>query len=66
MILQRRIDLEVRARQVIQQHIEADVEQVAPARNQMIEQRRLVLEQQIVAVVECVAVDDAVRAQDGT
>jgi hypothetical protein len=40
----RRIALEIRARQVVEQHIEADVEQISPSTHQVIEQRRLVLE----------------------
>src|SRR5208283_1736925 len=58
-----RIDLKVRGGQVIQQYVEADVEQIPPATHQMIKQRRLVLEQQIVAVIERVLVDDTVHAQ---
>jgi hypothetical protein len=60
-IRQRRIDLKVSGREVIQQHIEADVEQIAPTAHQMIEQRRLVLEQQVVTVVEGVIGDDCLQ-----
>ena len=38
-LVRRRIGLEIRARQVIQEHIEARVEQIPPAIHQMIEQR---------------------------
>ena len=43
-------------REVIQEHIEAGVEQIAPATHQVIEQRLLVLEQPVVTGVERVNV----------
>jgi hypothetical protein len=61
-LAKRRIDLKVRARQVVEQHVEARVEQIPPARRQMIEQRCFVLEQPIVAVVKHVNIDDVIRA----
>ncbi|MDB6046156.1 MAG: hypothetical protein JWM63_4707 [Gammaproteobacteria bacterium] len=63
LFVQGRIDLKVGGRQVVQQDIEADVEQIAPAPHQMIKQCRLVLEQQIVTVVEHMLIDHAVRPQ---
>jgi hypothetical protein len=33
------VDLKVSGREIVEQHIEADVEQIAPARDQMIKQR---------------------------
>ena len=56
LIVGRRIGLEIRAREVIQEHIEAHVEQIAPATHQVIEQRLLVLKQPIVTGVERVNV----------
>src|SRR5450755_4260108 len=53
----------VRGGEVIQQYIEADVEQIPPATHQMIKQRRLVLKQQIMAVIERVLVDNTVHPQ---
>ena len=47
-------DLEVGAGQIVQQHVEVGVEQIAPAPDQMREQRFLVLEQQIVAGIKLV------------
>jgi hypothetical protein len=43
LLVGRRIRFEIRARQVIQEHIETHVEQIAPATDQMIEQRFFVL-----------------------
>jgi hypothetical protein len=51
---ERRIGLEVGAGQVIKQHIEAGVEQIPPARDQMLEQGVFVLQQQIVTGIELV------------
>src|SRR5580692_13197752 len=42
------------AGQIIEQHIEADVEQVAPAPDQMIEQGLLVFEQPVVTAIQLV------------
>jgi hypothetical protein len=38
-VAKRRIGLEVGARQVVQQHVEGDIEQIPPALDQMIEYR---------------------------
>ena len=48
------IGFEVGAGQIIEQHIEVDIEQVAPASDQMVEQRLLVFEQPIVTAVQLV------------
>ena len=48
------VDLEVGAGQIIEQHIEVGIEQIAPASDQMREQRFLMLQQQIVAGIELV------------
>ncbi len=48
------VDLEIGAGQIIEQHIEAGVEQVAPASDQVREQRVLVLEQPVVTGIELV------------
>ena len=50
----RGIDLEVGAGQIIQQHVEVGVEQIAPAPDQMREQRFLMLQQQIVTGIKLV------------
>ena len=50
----RRLGLEIRAGQIVEQEIEAGVEQVAPAARQMIEQRLFVLQQPVVAAIELV------------
>ena len=50
----RGVDLEVGAGQIVEQHVEVDVEQVAPALHQMREQRVLVLQQQVMAGIELV------------
>ena len=50
----RRIRLEVCARQVIEQNVVADVEQIAPPRRQVIEDRLLVDQQPVMAAVELV------------
>jgi len=47
LLRERRIGLQVRARQIVQQHLEAGVEQIAPAPHQMIEHRRLVLQKPV-------------------
>jgi hypothetical protein len=52
----RRVGLEIGAGQIVQQHVEGDVEQVPPAPYQVIEQSLLVLQQPVVAAVERVAV----------
>ena len=49
-----RIGLEVGAGQVVQQHVEASVEQVPPPRHQVIEQSLFVREQPVVTGVELV------------
>src|SRR5262245_30335292 len=41
---------------VIEQHVEGDVEQIAPARHQVIEKHLLVLEQSIVTLIKLVNV----------
>src|SRR5208337_1067021 len=51
--------LEIRASQIVEQEIETDVEQVAPAARQMIKQRLLVLQQPIVAAIEPVDLGEA-------
>jgi hypothetical protein len=50
----RRLGLEIRAGQIVEQEIEAGVEQVAPAARQMIEQRLFVFQQPVVAAIELV------------
>src|SRR3982074_1892785 len=45
---------EIGAGQIVEQHIEADVEQVAPAPDQMIEQGLLVFEQPVVTAIQLV------------
>jgi hypothetical protein len=50
----RRIGLEIGAGQIVEQHIEANVEQVAPAPDQMIEQGLLVFEQPVVTAIQLV------------
>jgi len=50
----RGVDLEIRAGQVVEQHVEVGVEQVAPARHQMREQIRFVGQQDIMTGVELV------------
>ena len=47
-----RLALEIGAGQIVEQHVEFRVEQIFPALHQMIKQRRLVLQNQIVAFVE--------------
>ena len=46
------VDLKIGAGQIIEQHIEAGVEQVAPASDQVREQRVLVLEESVMAGVQ--------------
>src|SRR5205807_8921016 len=50
----RRIRLEVGARQVVEQHVVADVEQVAPPPHQVIEDRLLVRQQPVMAAIQLV------------
>ena len=50
----RRIGFEIRAGQVVQQHVEACVEQIPPAPDQVIEQRLLVRQQAVMTGVELV------------
>jgi hypothetical protein len=50
------VDLEIGARQIVEQHVERNVEHVAPAFGQMREQRPFVSEQQVVTGVELVSV----------
>jgi hypothetical protein len=50
----RRIRLEVCARQVVEQHVVADVEQIAPPHRQVIEDRLLVDQQPIMAAIQLV------------
>src|SRR5438105_3326029 len=45
---------EIGARQIIEQHVVADVEQIAPASHQMIEERLLVHQQPVMAAVQLV------------
>jgi hypothetical protein len=52
LLIERRIGLKVGAGQIVQQHLEAHVEQVPPALGEMTEQGTLVLEQPVVATVE--------------
>ena len=49
------VDLEIRAGQIVEQHAEGSIEQIAPALGQMLEQSLFVSEQQIVAGVEFVS-----------
>ena len=39
-----RVGLEIRAGQIVEEHVEADVEQIAPAAHQVVKQRLLVLQ----------------------
>src|SRR5215472_9294654 len=48
------IGLEIGARQVIEQHVVADIEQIAPPPHQMIEDRLLVHQQPVVTAVQLV------------
>jgi hypothetical protein len=50
----RGIDLEIGAGQIIKQHVEIGVEQIAPAPDQMREQRFLMLQQQVVTGIKLV------------
>ena len=59
LVAKRRIGLKVRAGQVVEQHVELDVEQIPPTPDQVIEQRRLVFEQLVVTGVELVALGQA-------
>jgi hypothetical protein len=54
---ERRISLETGAGQIIQQHLEAGIEQVSPTGHQMVEQRLLVLQQMVVAGGQLVDLD---------
>jgi hypothetical protein len=47
----------MRDRQIIKQYIEGDIEQIPPARHQLIKNRRLVLEQSVVTLILGQAVD---------
>jgi hypothetical protein len=53
------VDLEIGAGQIVEQHVEGDVEQIAPALRQMREQRLFVGEQPVVAGVELVRLGQA-------
>lgn len=55
---ERRIALEIRARQIVQQHVELHAEQVLPPFLQEAEQRLLVLEQPVVTPLERVLADE--------
>ncbi len=48
--------LKIRAGQIVEQHIELGVEQILPTLRQVIEQRRLVFQKKIVALIELVNV----------
>ncbi len=48
------VDLEIGAGQIVEQHVEIGVEEIAPALRQMGEQRVLVREQQVLAGIELV------------
>jgi hypothetical protein len=48
------LSLEIGAGQVVEQDVEAGVEQIAPAADQVIEQCRFVIQQAVVAAVEFV------------
>ena len=56
---ERRVGLEIGAGQIVEQNVEAGVEQVLPACDQMIEQRLLVLEQPVVTAIELVDLGQA-------
>src|ERR1700680_3520471 len=56
LLAKRRVGFEVGARQVVEQHVKGDIEQVAPARHQVIKNRLLVLEQPIVTLIKLVNV----------
>ncbi len=61
----RGVDLEISAGQIVQQHVEIGVEEIAPALRQMREQSVLVREQQIVTGVELVRLGQAeIRSQE--
>jgi hypothetical protein len=58
------VDLEIGAGQIVEQHVEVDVEQIAPAGHQMGEQVRFVRQQKIMAGVEFVWLGQAkIRSQ---
>ena len=60
----RGVDLEISAGQIVEQHVEIGVEEIAPAPRQMREQRVLVREQQVVADIELVRLGQAeIRSQ---
>ena len=50
----RRIRLEIGARQIVEQHVVADVKQIAPPSHQMVEDRLLVRQQPVVTAVQLV------------
>ena len=50
----RRIGLEIGARQIVEQHVVADVEQIAPPSHQVIEDRLLVRQQPVVTAIQLV------------
>jgi hypothetical protein len=59
------VDLEIRAGQIVEQHVEGGVEQIAPALRQMREQRLFVGEQEVVAGVELVRLGEAeIRSEE--
>ena len=63
-VRKRRIGLEIGAGQVVQQHVEAGVEQIPPPLDQVIEQRLLVRQQPVVTGIELVDLREGeVRAQ---
>ena len=58
-LIQRRIGLEVGTGEVIQQHFEADIEEVAPAAGQMSKQSLFVSKQPIMATIQHVWIGEA-------
>src|SRR6476646_1187036 len=51
---ERRIRLEIGARQIVEQRVVADVEQIAPPSHQMIEDRLLVRQQSVMTAIQLV------------
>jgi hypothetical protein len=55
----RGVDLEIGASQIVEQHVELDVDQIAPAGDQMAEQVRFVFQQKIMTGIEVVRLGQA-------
>jgi hypothetical protein len=60
----RGVDLEIGAGQIVEQHVEVDVEQITPAGHQMAEQVRFVFQQKIMTGIEFMRFGEAkIRSQ---